>query len=224
MTAGNVPWTDGLLSQPPYEAPAGWRQGSDYDANDGYWSCTNNSDDARVLECRGINGDAVNGTQTWIETPDIYLDATMNRVVFSMNMNQYVNWSTSAYPFTSDVLEIQVTTDGENYQTVATFDKDNYQKQSTATEVKKYYVSFAEAAGQKARIRFLFRLYGNPVITLSNIRVERKGECDYPVNVMAVEDLVVGDQAGIDWTCQGEEDELRGLLCRARVVRAHRDT
>lgn len=207
LTAGNVPWTDGLLSQPPYEAPSGWRQGSDNIADYGYWSCANNVDDTeRMLECRDINGDPTTGTQTWIETPDIYLDATMNRVVFSMNMNQYVNWSTSAYPFTSDVLEIQVTTDGENYQTVATFDKDNYQKQSTAKEVKKYYVSFAEAAGQKARIRFLFRLYGNPVITLSNIRVERKGECDYPVNVMAVEDLVVGDQAGIDWTCQGEED------------------
>ena len=198
ITAGSLPWFDGLEKQSPYDAPMGWKQSDE-------WSCAE-IDDTQGLENRNFGSDPVNGSETWFETPDIYLSEGMNRLVFNLNMYNWARFGSTAHNFVDDNIQIQLTTDGENYTTVYTIDKDNQMKQSSYDEYKKYFISFAECAGQKVRVRFLFKIYATAYLTIKDIRMEQKGDCDYPVNLRTVEEQTYGSQAAIDWTCQGEED------------------
>lgn len=198
ITAGNVTWTDKLDTQSPYDPAIGWNQS-------GEWVCQN-KENGNYLSANNFTGSPVDGSETWIETPWIVLAEGTNRVVFSYNSSIWGRWGNSYHTFDSDNIQIQVTTDDVNYTTVYTINKDNWQKPPTAEELMKYMVPFTEHAGEKVKIRFLMKIYATVDIILKDIRVEQKKDCDYPLDMKVVPELTFGDQAGFDWTSQGEED------------------
>jgi hypothetical protein len=195
ITASQVPWKPNFDQMPDYEIPIGWK-------SNGKWR----KESANSLSTV-VNKDATNGTVTSIETPDIFLSEGTNRLVYSLLMTEYVNWSNEPYVFNdNDTIEIQLTTSGKKYTTISTITKDNAPKFTDASTSLKYFVPFDDYSGQEVRLRFLFKLYGGPSITLSDIRVEHKGDCDYPLDVAAIDSTIVGHNATITWKPQGEED------------------
>lgn len=202
ITAGKVPYLPDFSLMPSYEVPIGWNViGSDYRT------------DKNVLECRISKKDPTNGVVNAIETPWVYLTENTNRVLFDMNMTQYVMWSNSAYNdwADQDSILVQVTDDDINYTTVYTMTKANAPHLDTADSYANIYAPFDQFAGKKVKIRLYWRTYNGPTLKIINFKIEEKKACDYPINVTTVENTVVGDQAQITWKSQGEEDtwELR---------------
>lgn len=201
VTAGIVPWDANFTGMPAFDIPSGWLESNNAD-----WRLNTNSKSDENYLTTTTNGDAAKGTEYYLETPEVYLTSGINRIIFNILMTQYVNWSKSPYILTDDSMKVQVTTNGTDYSTVATYTKDNMPKFSSTETYNKLYIPFSEAAGQKAKIRLLFKVYGSPSINLKDIRIEEKASCDYPIQITAIDSTIIGDKATITWTPQGEED------------------
>ncbi len=199
LTACIVPWNAGISDMPIFET-AGWEVSDNAD-----WSLTAGGNGTRSLFLRA-KSDATNGTVFDLTTPDIYLANGMNRLVFSLNMTAYAYYSPVPYVFTKDTLFIQVAGQNGKYSTVATYTKDNMPEFASADSYVKLYVPFLEAAGERSNVRLRFKLYGSPDIRISEMRLEEKKACDYPINVTVADSTIAGSQAIVSWTPQGEED------------------
>lgn len=198
LTAGIEPWQRDFTQMASGEAPVGWEE-------QGGWAIDYNRSGANTSVSVRSEGDPTNGTDYALTTPWIYLGEGTNRAIIDVLMTQYVMWSNGPYTLTDDTLKVQVSTDGENYTTVAAYGKDELKFADTETPVR-LYAAFTEGAGQKAKVRFLFRDFGSPTITISDFRLEEKAACDYPVNVAGVDSLIVGGEIVVDWKSQGDED------------------
>ena len=209
VTAAKMPWTANLSRYPLQVAPAGWH----FDntkwvvAKNTSWGAT---DTTPYLENVDIETDGTKTVESWVETPDIYLANTANRLIFALQMSEYKSYSKSILNFgDSDEMLVQVTTDGKQYTTVKTYNKENMPAFADADTYNKFYVTFYEAAGKKARVRVLFRFgdnHNNVNIRMRDISLEEKGSCDYPVNLSAVESSIVGSEATVKWESQGDEN------------------
>lgn len=197
VTAGRVTWTPDLTSTDEDGAPIGWmHEGSLSVDRDG---------SALILQLN--KADAQNGTVQWMETPDVYLAEGENRLVVNLLMTEFSNHAWGPYAMRDkDTVNVQVTKDGKEYVTVASYTKDNPLKFASTTESVKLYVPFGEAAGEKARLRIWSHVYGAPKTQLSDMRIEEKKACDYPVGVVVPDSSVIGSNAVVAWTSQGEED------------------
>lgn len=199
ITAGNVTWYDKLDQQSPYDEPAGWEQSGNWLAPNGEMTINN------------YQGSPTSESETHFTTPWIVLGEGTNRIVFDYSSYIWGRFSNSPHIFDNDKIYLQVSTDGENFETFYTIDKDNWKQPENVNDFSTYYVTFTEHAGEKVKIRFSMDVYSTVYIIVKNIRVEQKKDCDYPINFTLVSELTYADQAGIDWTPQGEEDawELR---------------
>lgn len=196
-TACIVPWAADFEKGAMFGEPAGWRYTES-------WAINRDYNLFGVLE----KANPGTGVDTYIETPPVYLAEGTNRVVFNLLMTEYLNYMNGPYVMKDrDTIRIQVAEDGSDaYTTVQEYTADNRLTFASTSSPVKLYVPFDAAAGKKARIRLLMHVYGDPQTTVSGFRIERKGDCDYPVNVAAVDSTIVGDGAVITWTPQGEED------------------
>lgn len=210
FTASKLPWDADLNSLPTQTAPLGWNVGPAHSDRgwvvdkDNSWGAT---DTTPFLQNYGFEG-GEGGVETWLETPYIYLSDIANRLIFELRLVSAEGYYSSD-PYTwndSDSVTIQATTDGKTYTTVSALGKNDLPEFTDVNSFKKLYTTFYELAGKKARLRIGFKLYGKATITLRNIKVEEKGQCDYPINVAAVDSTIVGDEAAIDWTSQGDEN------------------
>lgn len=205
LTAGIVPWTAKFLGRDDSDGPVGWNKL-------GSWTTDElDYDDAQVansVTLRLDQTDGQNGVVQWIETPDVYMAEGENRLVMDILMKEYASWSWSTYEFhAKDSIMVQLTTDGENYTTLATYDQANPLTFKSTSEATTLRLTFAEAAGQKARLRLYMRLCGDPQTTLSNISIEQKKECDYPVDVQVPDSTIAGGDAVVVWTPQSAETQ-----------------
>lgn len=202
-SAGIVPWSYTILCRDSLDGPAGWTYL-------GPWTTDKiRIDDAKTANSFTLRMDAAdgqNGVVQWIETPDVYMAEGENRLVMNLLMKEYANWSWSTYEMRSkDSIMVQVTTDGENYTTVASYNQDNPLTFTSTDQALTLRVTFSEAAGQKARLRLYMHLYGEPQATVSNVRIEQKKECDYPVDVVVPDSTILGGSAVVAWTPQTAE-------------------
>lgn len=209
VTAAKMPWTANLSRYPLQVTPAGWHfdKSKWVVAKNTSWGAT---DTTPYLENVEIESDGTKTVESWVETPDIYLTNTANRLIFALQMNEYKSYSKNILSFgDKDEMLVQVTTDGTNYTTVKTYNKENMPVPANADAYNKFYVTFYEAAGKKARVRILFRFgenHNNVNIRMRDISLEEKGLCDYPVNLSVVESSIVGDEATVKWESQGDEN------------------
>lgn len=196
-TACIVPWTANFEKGVMFGSPAGWRYTES-------WQINRNYNLFGLLE----NANPSTGVDTYIETPSVYLAEGTNRVVFNLLMTEYVNHMNDVYTMRDrDTIRIQVAEDGSNtYTTIQEYTVANRLTFASTSSPVKLYVPFDACAGKKARIRFMMHVYGDPQTTISNFRIEKKGDCDYPINVVAIDSTIVSDEATITWTPQGEED------------------
>lgn len=196
-TACIVPWTPDFSNNAQYGAPAGWHFNQS-------WSMDRQQNIAGRLE----ESNPSTGADQWLETPPVYLAEGTNRVVFRLSMTEYVShWSEPYNMRDRDTIRIQVAEDGsDKYTTVQEYTANNRLTFASTTDTLKLYVPFDACAGKKARIRFMMHVYGDPQTSISDFRIEKKGDCDYPINVVAIDSTIVSDEATITWTPQGEED------------------
>jgi len=201
VTAGVVTWKPDFVSVNDDNAPVGWTY------NDNLRVTTNTATDVTSVYTQVNKADGVNGKVVWFETSDIYLAEGENRLVTDMLITEFLyrRWS----PYTmrdKDTIDVQVTTDGKEYKTVMRYDKDNQLTFNSSSEYMRLYIPFTEAAGKKARLRIWMHIYGAPKLDITNMRVEEKKACDYPIDLLAPDSCVVGSEATVTWTPQGEED------------------
>ncbi len=199
VTATTLPWKLNLSDYTLYSAPEGW------DAA-GNWAIEEDADGNRQITGRIDNVDT-KGNVAYLETPDLYLAEGTNRIGFDLLMYNWARFGNTPYVLAdNDTIAVQVTTDGVTYTDAATYTKENPIEYASADEALTIRVPFTEAAGKKARIRLYMRICGNPTTVLNNIYVEEKKSCDYPVDVTVEDSTIVGSEATVTWTPQGEED------------------
>lgn len=200
---GVVPWSYTILCRDSEDGPVGWKYL-------GPWT----TDEIRIDDAKASNGislrldaaDGQNGVVQWIETPDVYMAEGENRLVMNLLMKEYANWSWNAYEMRAkDSIMVQVTTDGENYTTVASYNQENPLTFTSYESPITLRAPFTEAAGQKARVRLYMHIYGDPQATISNVRIEQVKECDYPVDVVVPDSTILGGTAIVMWTPQSAE-------------------
>lgn len=194
-TAITLPWTADFSQNAAYAAPDGW-------ATEGSWQVESSGMLLGLIDTK----DGRNGVKEWVETPDVYLPEGENRLVLKLLMTNFANYSTSAYVLNrKDTIRVQLTEDGENYTTVAEYGKQNPIKFADESTYTKLYIPFTACAGKKAKVRLYFHLFEAPTIYLSEIRLEQRAECDYPINVTIADSTIVGDKATVSWTPQSAE-------------------
>ena len=197
--ATTLPWKVNLDDYALYAAPEGW------DVN-GSWTIQEDGDNNKYFSSK-INSVDTKGTVLWLETPDVYLGEGSNRMIFDLLLYNWARFGNTAYTMDNlDTVAVQVTTDGVNYAPVATYTKENPIEFASGDSYATLRTPFLEAAGKKARLRLYMRLCGTPNIQLTNISVEEKKACDYPIDVTVADSTIVGDEAVVTWTPQGEED------------------
>lgn len=208
-TATRVPWTANLANLPTSTKPMGWNVGPAHsyagwvlDQDNSYGS----TDHTPFIQNYGFEGDATQGTSTWIETPAIYLANGANRFIFDLRLTGISGYSTSNYLWDDrDSVLIQLTDNGKDYTTVAALGKAGLPAFSDVTTFHKLFSTFNQFSGKKVNIRIAFKLYKQATITLRNFKVEQKPAVDYPIYVHAIDSTIVADRATIDWTAQGDE-------------------
>lgn len=200
-TVGTLPWTPDFSGENEDSSPIGWNHEGDWEVT------TDRSTNETSVTLYMSDGDGVNGVEKWIETPEVYLSGEQNRLVMDVLMTEFLNRAWKAYSWRDkDTISVQVTTNGKEYKTIASYTKDNPLTFASSTESTKLYIPFFDGAGEKARLRLWGHIYGSPRIKLSNIRIEKKASCDYPINVCVPDSSIVGGDAVVYWTAQGEED------------------
>ena len=195
-SAAVVPWTPSLSNMAQYDNLVGWDRLGDW-----------KKEDNTTIENQMRTADTQNGTETWVCLPPMYLAEGTNRLVMSILMTEFANHA--YYPYSlreGDKIEVQVSANGTDYATVMSYDVSNPLKFTSTESYLKLFVPFTECADSKATVRLYFKLYGAATISVKGMRMEQVGECDYPINLAAPQDMIVGDAATITWTPQGEED------------------
>ncbi len=197
--AATLPWKVDLDNYAMYATPEGWN-------TNGTWTIQEDADYNKYISGK-INSVDTKGTVVWLETPDVYLGEGSNRMIFDLLLYNWARFGNTVYTLdNADTVAVQVTTDGVNYTPVATYTKENPIEFVSADDALTIRTPFLEAAGKKARLRLYMRLCGTPTIAVSNITIEEKKACDYPIDVTVADSTIVGDEAVVTWTPQGEED------------------
>lgn len=201
-TGGTVPYAPDFTKTSPYDTPTGWTASGSFtlaQVRDGYY----------YLSSTVTKKDALNGVVNSIVSPWVQLGSGINRVVMDVNFTIYENWSTSVYNswVDGDSLNVQASTDGVNFTTIYGMGKNDAPKMVTTDDYKTIYAAFDKFAGQKVKFRFYWKTFSSPTLKIKSIRFEEKKDCDYPIDVHAVDSTVIGDKVGVDWTRQGNENE-----------------
>lgn len=180
-TAADVDWTANFSENVSTQVtPVGWKC-------EGDWRISRNT-----LNLGVYVPDAENGTEQWIESPDIYLGKNANRLLLDASMSGLSGKAE---------FKVQVTTDGMTYKDLAAYNSENEMELNDG-KLKRY--KFYDYAGEKVRFRIWLKAYGRTEVAINSMVVEAVPDCDYPVDLKV--ESVVGSTAKVAWTPQGEED------------------
>lgn len=212
ITWGRVPYVPDYSKMPVYESPVGWiREGNMFRlAND---------NSTAVLECNIQRPNPSSGVENALTTPWIVFEEGINRIVFKYNMSEWSRMGTTAYNNweEGDVLEIQASDNGTDFETVYRVTKANAPKFASATSYVNAYATFDKFAGKKVKIRIYWKCYKGIKLLVKDLKIEEKPACDYPVDLSVDKQSLIGDQAKISWKSQGEENlwEIRYKIAGA---------
>lgn len=205
VTMGQVPYKPDFNIMPVYLVPTGWavnKGGTFRLTTDG------KNIDVHLLECNITTANTTNGTENHLTSPWIYLSEGTNRVAMNYNMSEYSRFGTSAYNTWDerDYFEIQASANGIDFETIYKVTGETAPKFAAATSYVDLYAPFDKFAGQKVKVRLLWKCYKGIKLLVKDFRIEEKKACDYPINLSADDDSLIGEQAKISWSSQGEED------------------
>lgn len=205
-TGGSLPYTPPFSMMSPYDPPVGWEV-----TDDGFTLSRGSTD--TVLTCRIASKNAVEGIVNHATTPWIQLGEGESRMIMDINMTEYVMYKNIPYNdwAEGDSLKLQVSADGVNFEDVYKIGKAEAPQLDDADSYARLYMPFSAYSGQKVKLRIYWKTFSAPTLTIDNILVEEKDDCDYPINLSTVDGSVVSDEATIDWDRQGNENswELR---------------
>ncbi len=198
LTAGKVPYIADFSKMQSYSAPVGWT------AQGGLFRLGRDLH----LSCAISRKNSSSGLINSIESPWIYLSEGSNRVLMDINMTQYVNRTTSPYNSweDDDSLYIQVSNDGKTYYNIKSIGAGDAPKFTTKNTYVTLYAPFDLFSGKKVKIRLYWHCYAAATLNVTNIKVEHKNECDYPIDFEVPDSTIIGDHAQLIWKSQGEED------------------
>lgn len=198
-TAAKAPWSEDFSNVGNGSLPAGWS------ADENWYIASSRT--TNYLQGRVDNADATKGTATAVTTKKIYLAPDANRITASVLIEEMGDWGfTSDYTFADgDTLAFQVSPDGKSYKTVYAVTSDNGAVLGKSTKYTTLRPTFYDYAGQAVYLRCYLRTHTNCAVQLSNLAIEQKPACDYPVDV--TDSLVLADSAIVKWTPQGDESD-----------------
>lgn len=212
ITWGRVPYVPDYSKMPVYEAPVGWM------LEGGLFRLVNENS-SYLLECNIQRPNPSSGLENALTTPWVVLGEGINRFVFKYNMSEWSRMGTTPYNDweEGDALEIQVSSNGTDFETIYRVTKENAPQFASATGYVNAYAAFDKFAGEKVKMRIYWKCYRGIKLLLKDLRIEEKPACDYPVDLSVDKQSLVGGQAKISWKSQGEENlwEIRYKMTEA---------
>lgn len=161
------------------------------------------------LECDIRTPDLVNGKVNSVTTQWMLLDEGFSRIMFDYRMTTWTR-ITGDVPYNewevNDLFEVQVSTDGTNFTTIYSVNKATAPQLASATSLAPVNVPFNQFSGQKVKVRINWKCYKAVKLVVDNLLIEQKPDCEYPVKVMVDESTIVGNEALVSWTSNGEEN------------------
>lgn len=190
LTYGEVPFVASLDNQ-PYDI-FGWDvEGFDSDRYSG------NLLKSRVQQ-------SAEGTSIHFQTQYINLPEGENRIILDYNMIIPDRFSSSPYEWKeNDSLMVFITADEVKYDTLYLGTYADHLKQPTVDFYPRLLLPFTEYAGQKAKVKVVWKCFGGMDMMVGALEVEPRLACDYPVEV-SVSDIEM-NEATVAWRAQGSE-------------------
>lgn len=205
LTWGKVPFRENFMQMPTYEKPIGWEV-----TGDAFRVLSDNSvpESEKWFGGNVSNANMVDGILNTFITPWICLSDGVNRLLFNYTMASWTrmtNWQPYNNWDEREFIEIQATSDGENFETFYTISKENAVQLSGLNVFVTVPVVFTKFHGEKVKIKVNWRTYNSARLYIRNFVIEEKPDCDYPVNVNVIDTTITGESAMIGWTSKGEE-------------------
>lgn len=202
-TGGTVPYSPDFSKMPLNVAPMGWQADED-----GFTLGMEYNGPANI-NCRVMQANPANGVEHSITSPWITLADGSNRVLMDINMTCYQGRVNAPYNNweEKDTVLVQVSDDGERFTTIYGMGPATRPYFADLNSFVTVRMPFDCFPGRKVKVRITWKTYSNPTLTIRNFAIEEKKDCDYPVDLHTVEGSVVGNEATIDWTRQGNENE-----------------
>lgn len=151
-----------------------------------------------------------NGAVNTLITPWVLLGEGRNRFILDLNIFIYGKFGGSNTPYNdwkeNDLFEIQISKDGNEFKPIATFNKENAPQLKTADAYARLYIPVDTLSNEKVKFRVYWKCYTAVDCYIKNIKIEERGECDYPINPSVDANSIIGDQALVSWKSQGEEN------------------
>lgn len=148
------------------------------------------------------------GTVNTLITPWVLLGEGRNRFILDWNIFIFNRLGNTPYNEwkDNDLFELQISKDGKEFKPIATYNKDNAPQLKTADTYARLYIPVDTLSNEKVKFRIYWKCYGGVECYIKNIKIEERGECDYPINPSVDAKSIIGDQALISWKSQGEEN------------------
>ncbi len=141
--------------------------------------------------------DETTGTETWYESPYIYLAEGTNRIKTAVAGTSGGGWMAGDWTLgDGDKIIFQITADGAEYKDILTIDKNNAPSLKSG-EFTPFQSVFSDYAGQKVRLRIYVKRFTAGQTQFNRIYLEQKPPVDYPSDIKATVD---GASATISWT------------------------
>lgn len=146
-----------------------------------------------------------------VTTQYILLSETSNRLVVNLTFFVPGMWGSAGKPYNewdvNDYFDVELSTDGTNFTQAYRINHENAPQFAYLEEYKNVYMKFPdEFLGKKVQMRFSWKVHTGCRLAIDNLRIEEVSACDYPIDITTVANSVVGSNANIKWTAQGQEE------------------
>ena len=199
-TGGSVPYIPDFSQFSPYnyDYMPGWN-------DDGSFYIQEDQSGSKYIQCNPSYVDTDKGTEVTTLTPWIQLAEGTNRVMFDLNMISPGRWASPYVWNEDDIMQIQVSEDGETFTPIYTINDDNAPTFETTSSTISCSAAFNQFAGKKVRLRIYFKIFSNMRANIYNFTVEQKKAVDYPTNVAVKE--ISGGNVTLTWESSNDPAE-----------------